>query len=85
MRKSYGVRLKGTSGQETIWCDTRADANRVRRVYKQWVKESGWTGWKTLEALAELAQQRQGKSAAEIIGEFRRTGEENSKLDREIE
>jgi ribonuclease HI len=85
MRKSYGVRLKGTSGQETIWCDTRTDANRVRRVYKQWVKENGWTGWKTLEALADLALQRQGKSTAEIIGEFRRIGEENSRLDRELE
>jgi len=85
MRQRYGVKLIGVSGQETIWCGTRTAANRVRRVYRQWVKEGGWTGWRTLEELANLAVNRPGKSVAEIIGEFRRIGEENSRLDRELE
>jgi len=84
MRESFGIILKGASGQETVLCDTRTDANRVRRVYRQWIKESGWTGWRTLQELANLALQRRGESVAEIIGEFRRMGEENSRLDREL-
>ena len=71
-RDKYGVELIGVSGIETIWLDSRPTANRVRKVIKIWRDGGNWTGWKTLQDLAQLAADNKGKSAIEIISEYKR-------------
>ena len=75
MRNSYGVTLRATTGPMTVKCESRAEAERVRRVIAKWRRQQGDQDWKTLEELAKLAIERKGIDKEEIVSEFRRKSE----------
>ena len=66
----YGVRISGCSGEETGLARDRATADRVRRVVREYKARGGWTGWRTLDALADLAAQMKGARTAAILAAF---------------
>ena len=70
-RDYYGVILKGCSGYEIIHCAKRSDADRVRRVIRQWIQSGEWTGCKTLKELAYMAIDTPLVSTQNIINKFK--------------
>ena len=76
-RSRYGVKLEGCSGMEIVWCRTRADADRVRRVVRAY---TGFTGARTLEALANHALRSRGQSTVGILSQFGATDKKSRSI-----
>ena len=70
-REYYGVRLTGCSGTDLVRYRSRSTADRVRRVIRAWIAQGEWSGWATLNALAEMAAARPGATVEHIIDDFR--------------
>lgn len=73
-RTAYGVRISGCSGAEMSWVSSRGAADRIRRALRAHAARGGWTGWRTLGALADLALEMRGARTADILAEFDRRG-----------
>ena len=70
-RNQYGVKIAGCSGHEILYCKTRSDANRVRRVIREYTSDDkNFSGAETLSRLSRLASKRRGITAEKIINEF---------------
>jgi hypothetical protein len=71
-RSKYGVKAKGCSGVDLMWCAARPTADRVRRVLREWSSnKQNFTGTQTMAALADLAAKSKGKGVAAIISAFK--------------
>ena len=70
-RETYGIVV----GTKIVQANSRAEANRIRRVIREYLQREPQADQKTLDALVELAQIRLYIPRKLIIEEFR--GEQN--------